>query len=331
MRLDQLKRRQCITLLSGAAAWPFAARAQQPALPLIGFLSGRSSGESAPLVAAFQQGLSEVGIVEGQNAAIEYRWAEGQYDRLPMLAADLVSRNVVVIFTTGGTASAIAAKNASATIPIVFNVTEDPVKLGLVASLNRPGGNATGVTNFATELEAKRVGLLHEAVPQVQLFAVLVNPDDPAAEIMTKETENAARASGHRLIVLKASKESEIDTAFSTLDQQRPVALVVIPEPFFITKRKQLVAQAARHAIPVIYGIREFATVGGLMSYGNNVPEGYRQAGIFAGKIIKGAKPNELPVQQPTKFDFVINLKTAKTLGLTFAPGLLAIADEVIE
>jgi putative tryptophan/tyrosine transport system substrate-binding protein len=254
--------------------------------------------------------------------ALEYQSAEGQYDRLPALARSLVDRHVAVIVTTGGTASALAAKAASATIPIVFNVTADPIKIGLVASLNRPGGNATGVTNLATALEAKRLGLLHDTVPQIRVFAVLVNPEDPAAEIMTKETEIAARASGHHLVVLKASKESQIDTAFAVIAQQQPVALIVIPEPFFISRREQLAAQAARFAIPVIYGIRDFAVAGGLMSYGNNVPEGYRQMGIFAGKILKGAKPADLPVQQATKFEFVINFKTAKGLGLTFPPVL---------
>jgi putative ABC transport system substrate-binding protein len=326
-----VRRREFITLLGGAATWPLTARAQQAVTPVIGFLSGRSLGESTQLVAAFRQGLSEAGYVEGRNVALEYQWADGQYDRLPVLARDLVARNVAVIVTTGGTASAIAAKSASATIPIVFNVTDDPVKVGLVASLNKPGGNATGVTNLATELEAKRLGLLHDTVPQVRVFAALINPQDPAAEIMTKETESAARARDLRLMVLKASNESEIDAAFAILAQNRPVALVVIPEPFFITRREQLVAQSARLAIPVIYGIREFAVSGGLMSYGNNVSEGYRQIGIFAGKILKGAKPSDLPVQQSTKFDFVINLKTAKALSLTIPPGILAIADEVIE
>ncbi len=327
-----MRRREFVTLVGGAAAgWPLIARAQQPTLPVIGFLSGRSPGETTQLVAAFRQGLNAVGYVESQNVAVEYRWAEGHYDRLPMLAADLVGQHVAVIVTTGGTASAIAAKTASAIIPIVFNVTEDPVKLGLVASLNRPGGNATGVTNLAADLEAKRFGLLHDAGPKVRLFAVLINPDDPAAEAMAKATESAAHASGQRLIVLKASKESEIDAAFASLDQKRPVALLVIPEPFFIARREQLVAQAAGHAIPVIYGIREFAVAGGLMSYGNDAPEGYRQTGIFAGEILKGAKPSDLPVQQPTKFEFVINLKTAKALGLALPSGLLSIADEVIE
>jgi putative ABC transport system substrate-binding protein len=326
-----MRRRNFIALLGGAAAWPLAARGQQPAMPVIGFLSGRSLGESTPLVEAFRNGLSEAGYVEGRNVALEYQWADGQYDRLPALARDLVARNVAVIVTTGGTASAIAAKSASSTIPIVFNVTDDPIKAGLVASLNKPGGNATGVTNLSTELEAKRLGLLHDTVPQVRVFAALINPEDPATEIMIRETESAARAKGLRLMVLKASNESEIDTAFAILAQHRPVALVVIAEPFFITRREKLIAQAARLELPVIYGIREFAVSGGLMSYGNNVPEGYRQIGIFAGKILKGAKPSDLPVQQSAKFEFVINLRTAKALSLTIPSGILAIADEVLE
>jgi putative ABC transport system substrate-binding protein len=300
MQFVQLKRRDFISALGGAAAWPLSARAQPPAIPVIGFLSGRSLDESTQLVAAFLQGLSETGYVEGRNVALDYRWAEGHYDRLPAQASDLARRHVAVIVTTGGTASAVAAKAATTTIPIVFNVTNDPIKVGLVASLNRPGGNATGVTNLSTATEAKRLGLLHDAVPQIRLFAVLVNPEDPASEIMTKETERAASASGLRLIILKASTEGEIDAAFAFLAQQQPVALVVIAEPFFITRREQIVGQAARFAIPVIYGIREFAVSGGLMSYGNDVPEGYRQIGIFAGKILKGTKPDDLPVQQPT-------------------------------
>jgi len=300
-------------------------------MPVVGFLSGRSLGESTQLLAAFRQGLGELGYTENQNVALEYRWAEGEYYRLPALAGDLVRRQVAVIVATGGTASAIAAKAASATIPIVFNVTADPVAAGLVTSVNRPGGNVTGITNLATALEGKRLGLLHDAVPEFHVFAVLINPDDPAAETMAHETESAARATGHRLIVLKATNESEIDSVFEILAQQRPIGLLVIAEPFFITRREQLVAHAARLAIPAIYGIREFALAGGLMSYGVNVPEGYRQLGIFAAKILKGAKPEDLPVQQPTKFEFVINIKTAKVLGVTFPPGLLAIADEVIE
>jgi putative ABC transport system substrate-binding protein len=318
-------------IAAAAAAWPLRARAQQPATPIVGFLSGRALSESLPLVRAFQQGLSEGGYVEGRSVSVEYRWAEGQYDRLQAMAADLVERHAAVIVTTGGTASAMAVKRASATIPIVFNVTEDPIKIGLVTSLNRPGGNATGVANLSADLAPKRLGLLQDAVPQVRVFAMLVNPEDPAAEVMTRETEQAARASGRQLVVLKASKETEIDSVFANLEQRRPIALLVIPEPFFITRREQIVALAARHAIPTMYGLREFAEVGGLMSYGINPADGYRQIGNIAANILKGANPADMPVLRPTKFDLVINLKTAKALDLTLQPGLIAIADEVIE
>ena len=248
-----------------------------------------------------------------------------------MLASELTNRSVAVIVTTGGTASALAAKAASTAIPIVFNVTEDPVKAGLVESLGRPGGNATGVTSLSAAIDAKRFSLLHEAVLDARVFAMLVNPDDPAAEVITTAVENAAHDGGYKLIILKATKEDDIDAAFATLDHQKPIALMVIAEPFFITRREKLVTLAAQHSIPTIYGIREFAASGGLMSYGIDVAEQYRQTGIFAGKILKGAKPAELPVLQPTKFEFVINLKTAKDLGLAIPPGILAIADKVIE
>jgi ABC-type uncharacterized transport system substrate-binding protein len=327
-----MRRRDFITLLgSGAAGWPLAARAQQSALPVVGFLSGRSHDESAHLVAAFQRGLGELGYIEGQSVTVEYRWAEGQYDRLPMLATELASRSIAVVVTTGGTASAIAAKAAIPTVPIVFNVTEDPVKAGLVDSLSRPGRNATGVTSLSAVLDAKRFSLLHDAVPEARVFAMLVNPDDPAAESTTATVENTAHAGGYKLVILKANKEDDIDAAFANLDQQKPIALIVIAEPFFITRRERLVKLAAQHSIPTIYGIREFAASGGLMSYGNDVAEQYRQTGVFAGKILKGAKPADLPVLEPTKFEFVINLRTAKALGLTLPPGLVAIADEVIE
>jgi len=325
-----MKRREFIALLSSVAVCPVATYAQQ-ATPLIGFLSGRSHDESAQLVTAFQRGLGELGYTEGQNVIVEYRWADGQYDRLPMLASELTNRSVAVIVTTGGTASALAAKAASTAIPIVFNVTEDPVKAGLVESLSRPGRNATGVTNLSAAIDAKRFSLLHDAVPDARVFAMLVNPDDPAAEGITTAVENTAHDGGYKLIILKATNEEDIDVAFANLGQQKPIALMVVAEPFYITRRGKLVALAARYSIPAIYGIREFAASGGLMSYGIDVAEQYRQMGIFAGKILKGAKPADLPVLEPTKFEFVINLKTAKALGLTFPPGLLAIADEVIE
>ena len=327
-----MRRRDFIKGIVGSAAvWPLVARAQQTDMPLIGFLSGRSHDESAQLVTAFQRGLGELGYTESQNVIVEYRWADGQYDRLPMLATELASHSVAVVVTTGGTASALAAKAASTAIPIVFNVTEDPVKAGLVESLSRPGRNATGVTNLSAAIDAKRFSLLHDAVPDARVFAMLVNPDDPAAEAITAADENTAHDGGYKLIILKATNEEDIDIAFAILGQQKPIALMVIAEPFFITRREKLVALAARYSIPAIYGIREFAASGGLMSYGIDVAEQYRQMGIFAGKILKGAKPADLPVLEPTKFEFVINLKTAKALGLAFPPGLLAIADEVIE
>jgi len=327
-----MRRRDFIKIVAGSAAtWPLGARAQQSAMPLIGFLSGRSHDESAQLVAAFQGGLGQLGYTENQNVSVEYRWADGQYDRLPILASELTNRSVAVIVTTGGTASALAAKAASTAIPIVFNVTEDPVKTGLVESLSRPGRNAAGVTSLSAAVDAKRFSLLHDAVPDARVFAMLVNPDDPATEAITTAVENAAHDGGYKLIILKATKEDDIDAAFVTLDRQKPIALMVIAEPFFITRREKLVTLAARHSIPTIYGIREFAASGGLMSYGIDVAEQYRQIGIFAGKILKGAKPAELPVLEPTKFEFVINLKTAKGLGLVIPPGLLAITDEVIE
>ena len=263
-----MRRRHFIKgIVASAAAWPLTVRAQQSAIPVIGFLSGRSHDELAHLVAAFQRGLSELGYTEGQSVTVEYRWADGQYDRLPMLATELASRSIAVVVTTGGTASAIAVKAANPTIPIVFNVTEDPVKAGLVSSLSRPGTNATGVTNLSAALDAKRFNLLHDAVPEARVFAMLVNPDDPAAEAITAAIENTAHAGGYKLVILKASKEDDIDAAFTNLDQQKPIALIVVAEPFFITRCEQLVTLAARHSIPTIYGIREFAASGGLMSY----------------------------------------------------------------
>ena len=327
-----MRRRDFIKAIArSAAVWPLAAGAQQSAMPVVGFFSGRSHDESANLVAAFQRGLGELGYIEGQSVTVEYRWADGQYDRLPMLATELASRSIAVVVTTGGTASAIAAKAATPTIPIVFNVTEDPVKAGLVDSLSRPGRNATGVTSLSAALDAKRFSLLHDAVPEARVFAMLVNPDDPAAESTTATVQNTAHAGGYKLVILKANKEEDIAAAFANLDQQKPIALIVIAEPFFITRRQQLVKLATQHSIPTIYGIREFAASGGLMSYGIDVAEQYRQTGIFAGKILKGAAPADLPVLAPTKFEFVINLRTAKALGLKLPPGLVAIADEVIE
>ena len=326
-----MKRREFITLLGGAAAWPLTVRAQQPAMPVVGFLSSRAPGESADLAAAFRQGLAEAGYVEGQNVSLEFRWGEGRYERLAGYAVELVRRAVTVIVTAGGDPAAQAAKAATATIPIVFVSGSDPVKVGLVASLNRPGGNITGVHLLILGLGAKRLGLLHELMPTVNLVGLLVNPNFADALTQLRDVEDAAQSLGLKFVVQKAGTEIEIDTAFADLVRQKTGAILVISDPFFASQRVQIAALAARYAMPAMFELREYAAAGGLMSYGPDLADGYRQGGVYAGKILKGAKPAELPVEQPTKLGLVINLKTAKALGLQIPDKLLALADEVIE
>ena len=327
-----MKRRDLIFLLGGAIAWPFAARAQQKAMPVIGFLSGLSPDPNEASVAAFRQGLGAAGYVEGQNLAIEYRWAEGHYERLPALAADLVGRKVDVIAASGGGQNAVvAAKSATSTIPIVAVMGNDPVATGLVTSLARPGGNLTGVSFLVVELVPKRLELLSELVPQARVVALLVNPNNENTQRIMRDVQEAARAKGLQLPILKAGTENEIDAAFAALVQQQAGALVVGAEPFFTDRREQVAALAARHAVPAIYGVRENVAAGGLISYGASLNGIYRQLGIYAGRILKGAKPADLPVQQPTTFELVINLRTAKALGLTVPHSMLMRADEVIE
>jgi putative ABC transport system substrate-binding protein len=326
-------RRNFITLLGGgAAAWPLAAHGQQPVMPMIGFLHPASPDTYTDRLRAFRQGLKEAGFVEGENVAIEYRWAENHFDRLPALATELVRRPVAVIVTTGGTVPALAAKSASATIPIIFAVPEDPVKLGLVASLARPGGNATGINFFSDELTAKRLGLLRELVPAATRLAVLVNPANAAAApTMLPDLEAAARAMGLQIQVVNANTSREIDAAFATFTRVRPDALFVTGGPFLLSRRIQLALLAVRHAVPASYGSREYVEFGGLMSYGTSQTDVLRQVGIYAGRILKGAKPADLPVLQAVKFELVINQQAARAIDLTVLPTLLARADEVIE
>jgi len=323
-------RREFIVTLSGTAAWPLAARAQQPAMPVIGFLRSSSIERAAHLVTAFRQGLKEAGYFEGQNVAVEYRSAEGHYDRLPALAADLVRRQVTVIVATGTLGPAMAAKAATSLIPIVFT-GEDPVRAGLVASLNQPGGNATGVSTLATELGSKHLGLLHELAPNATTIVVLNNPTSTSGERYLQDVQSTARSLGKQIRVLKAVNEGEIDAAFVAMARERPDALLVGADAFFVSRREQIVALANHYKLPAFYDYREYAEAGGLASYAPNHTEPYRLAGIYTGRILKGAKPADLPVIQSTKFEFVINLQTARALGLEIPPTLLARADEVIE
>jgi putative ABC transport system substrate-binding protein len=326
-----MRRRDFMTLLGGGAfAWPVMARAEG-ALPVIGFMHTASPDRFPHLPPAFRQGLSEVGYVEGQNVSIEYRWAEGHYDRLPQLAADLTAHQVNVLAATGGDESALAAKSIASTIPIVFQMGNDPVRLGLVASLNRPGGRITGSTLLSTELAPKRLELLHDLLPKATKVAVLINPSDSGAESQARELQEAARVLAIQVHVLRASKDDEIGRAFTAMVEQGDNALVVQSDPFFTSRRDQLVGLANRHALPAMYGFREFTAVGGLISYGADLEDVFRQTGIYAGRILKGQEPANLPVSQPTKFDLVINLKTANALGITVPLTLQVFANEVIE
>ena len=325
-----MRRREFITILGGAAAWPVTAHAQQ-SVPVIGYLNGASAAEFLHLLVGFRKGLSETGYVEGRNVTIEYRYADGQYDRLPALAADLVGRKVSVIVATAGTPTIRAAKAATSTIPIVFVIGGDPVKFGIVASLSRPGGNITGMTLFGIELAAKRLGLLLELVPAATVIGVLANPNNPITEPQLTDLEAAAHTLGRQLLVLKASAESDFAAVSATLDQQHVDALVVAADPFFDDRRAQIVSVAAQQKVPACYVRHEFVKEGGLISYGADVPDAFRQAGVYTGRVLKGEKPADLPVMQPSKFELAINLKAAKALGLTVPATLLTRADEVIE
>jgi putative tryptophan/tyrosine transport system substrate-binding protein len=333
MQLNQLRRRDFVALLGGgAAAWPLAARAQQPAMPMIGYLHTASPVGYTERLQAFRQGLKDAGYVEGQNVAIEYRWAENQSDRLAELAADMVRRRVAVIAAVGGPASAFAAKAVTATIPIVFIVNEDPAKLGLVTSIARPGGNLTGINILLSELVAKRLELLRELVPAATRVAVLVNPVNAAiTETTLRDVDAAARTLGLQIQVVRAGTSREINAVFATFVRERPDALFVGGDPFFLVRRVQLANLASHHSIPSTYAVRDIAEAGGLMSYGTNIADALRQVGVYAGRILAGAKPADLPVVQSSKFELVINAETARMLGLTVPPSLLAIADEVIE
>lgn len=326
-----MNRRKFIALLGGGTAWPLLARAQQPAIPVLGFLTSLGQDERPNLRAAFRRGLSEAGFTEGRNVTIEYRFAENQHDRLPALAADLVDRRVAVIAASGGGSSVLAAKAATTTIPIVFTFGGDPVRDGLVASLNRPGGNVTGATFFAAEISGKALGLLHELVPGAAVIALMVNPRNPESMQWTSSAQEGARTLSRQLVILNASSPAEIESAFAIMRERRAGALLAGGDPFLTARRQQIVALAARDAVPAMYSNREFVAEGGLMSYGNDILDVYRRVGVYAGRVLKGEKPADLPVDLATRFEFVINLKTAKTLGIEVPPGLSARADEIIE
>jgi putative tryptophan/tyrosine transport system substrate-binding protein len=327
-----MKRRDFITLVGGAAAWPLMARAQQPTLPVIGFLNSGSAGSSTDVrTIGFNQGLNEAGFVDGRNVTIQYRFAEGHYDRLPAMVVDFANRKVAVLAATGGVQTALAAKPASATIPVVFANGSDPVQFGLVESLNRPGGNMTGVSFFTSTLEAKRLGLLSELVPAARTFGILINPTNPNAETQLKDIAQGGLTLSRPITIMKASDEREIEAAFETFAQQRVNALLVAADPYLFGRSKKIVALAAHNNLPAIYEWREYAQAGGLASYGTNLLDNYRLAGIYVGRVLKGEKPADLPVMRATKFEFVINLKTAKALGVDVSPTLSARADEVIE
>jgi putative tryptophan/tyrosine transport system substrate-binding protein len=326
-----MRRRQFITALSGAVAWPLVGHAQQPALPVVGFLSSLSSAALTGPVASFREGLESLGYEEGKNVAIEFRWAEGHYDQLPALAAELVQKRASVIVTIGGDQPAFSAKAASTTIPLVFMVGQDPVKSGLVTSLSRPGGNATGVNLLIVETESKRVDLLRELAPTASVSAAFINPKSTYAQMQSSAVTSAAHSIGQQIEIINASNELDLENAFARFAEDKIGAFLLTADPFFVYRREQIIAAAAEHQIPGVYFLREFAESGGLVSYGTSLADAYRQAGVYAGKILGGTKPADLPVIQPTKFELVINLRTAKALGLAVPPSLLAIADQVIE
>ena len=331
MQFDRLIRREFITLLGGAAAWPLTASAQQSAMPVIGWMSGRSPEDSVHLVAAFREGLRQTGFVENESVLIEYRWALGRYELLPSMAADLVSRGVAVLVGVGGDTSAAAAKQATSTIPVVFGMGGDPVAAGLVASFNRPGGSATGYTLLTALMESKRVGLLHELVPGSAVLGALINPSFPPAARQLQEIEDATRSINQKVVVARASNDTELDAAFLSFVREKVSAIQVAADPMFDTRRDRLIALAAQNRLPAIYHFREFAAAGGLISYGPRITDSYRQGGVYAGRILRGAKPADLPVLQPTNFELVINMKTANALGLLVPNAIQLLADEVIE